>query len=82
VARVKTKEEEAENEAAEEEVNVKYKDPNKGIRPTKEDTVDSDDLTLEDGPVQEGEEKKLLKCNICGKRFINNLAWRDTWRYM
>ena len=52
---------------------MKYKDPNKGIRPTKEETVDSDALTLEDGPVQEEEEKKLLKCNICGKKIHQQL---------
>ena len=67
----------AEDEAAEEEQDLKHKYPDEGIRPTREETVDSNALILEDGAVQAGEEKKPLECNICGKRFINILALEE-----
>ena len=53
---------------------VKHKAPDETTMPAKEEVVEADDLTLEDGAVQTGEVKKPIKCNICGKRFINNLA--------
>ena len=53
--------------------NVKHKAPDES-QPAKEEVVESHDVTLEDGAVQTGEVKKPLKCNICGKRFINILA--------
>ena len=68
----------AEDEAAEEEKDVKHKDPDEGIRPTKQETVDSNALTLEDGAVQAGEEKKPLECNICGKKIHQQLGTGGT----
>ena len=53
---------------------VKHKAPDEGIRPTKKEMIETDTITLKDGVVQAGEVKKPLNCNICGKRFINNLA--------
>ena len=53
---------------------MKHKAPDKGIRPTKKEIEKTDAITLKDGEVQAGKLKKHLECNICGKRFINNLA--------
>ena len=57
-----------------EEKEAKHKAPDKGVTPTKEEMFEANALTLEDGAVQAGEEKKPLECNICGKRFTSNLA--------
>ena len=53
---------------------VKHKAPDETTMPAKEEMVESDALTLEDGAVQTVEEKKPLKCNICGKIFTRILA--------
>ena len=53
---------------------VKHKALDNGIRPIKNEISETDAITLKDGVVQAGEVKRPLKCNICGKRFINNFA--------
>ena len=60
-----------------EEKEVKHKAPDEEIRPTNEEKVEANALTLEDGVVQAGEEKKPLECNICGNRFTSNLALEE-----
>ena len=57
-----------------EEKEVKHKAPDEARRPAKEEMFETDALRLEGRTVQAGNETKPLECDICGKRFLNNLA--------
>ena len=57
-----------------EEKEVKHKAPDEARRPAKEEMFETDALTWEGWTVQAGNETKHLECDICGKRFLNNLA--------